>query len=307
MARERKTNSAQSTLLSGITAGAATLTVASAADFPTAAQFRLIIGTGGSRELLLVTGVSGAVFTVDRGIEDTTGAIHSANDKVTLVETEAGQERFQRDWSNPLWGLGVPMQLLDASGAALTASSFSDVNMTNASKADVTGGSILMKHDAQGAANDYALIVKSAPTVPWTLTVGFIPNLLSEATNFPSAGVVVHQNSTGEFYNFFMISSGSQPGNVLRCHKFASPTSSATVFLDFDNWSAATVVWLKIEDNNTNLKFSYSTDGVHFLLLGEEARTTFLTPDEIGFAINNFGNGNSEAMATFVAWEEVEN
>ena len=65
-------------------------------------------------------------------------------------------------------------------------------------------------------------------------------------------------------------------------------------------------MWFQIEDNNTNLIFRFSADGVNFLDIGQEARTTFLTPDQIGFAVNNFGNTNVETMATIVAWDEVE-
>ena len=196
------------------------------------------------------------------------------------------------------------MQLFDSSGTVLTSSSFTDVNMTNASKADVTDGSILMKHDAQAASNDFALIVKAVPSVPWVLTVGFIPNLLADAggSKFPSAGVVVHENGADEFYNFFVTARAE--GILVRCTKFASPTDAGTAFLLFGNWSMGRMAWLQIEDNNTNLIFSFSTDGVHFLVMGQEARTTFLTPNEFGFAINNFGNANSEAMATIVAWDE---
>jgi len=304
MAQEQKANNAQSTLAGELAQGATTLTVVSAAKFPTVPQFRVIIDS----EIVLVTAVAGAVFTGTRGAEGTTDVLHGAGSLVTLIETEEGQIRFRRDFSNPLWGLGQPMQLFDSSGTVLTAASFSDVNMTNASKADVTGGSILMKHDSQAAANDFALIVKAAPSVPWTVTVGFIPNLSAEgASRFPSAGVVVHENASGEFYDFFVTARAA--GILARCTKFDSPTAAGTAFLfstfsHSGQWSMAKVAWLRIEDNNTNLIFSFSTDGVHFLVMGQEARTTFLTPDEIGFAVNNFGNTNSEAMATIVSWDE---
>ena len=129
MAEEQKENNAQSTLASELAQGALTLTVVSASSFPTVPQFRVIIDA----ELFLVTAVAGAVFTVTRGAEGTTDVLHGAGSLVTLIETEAGQVRFRRDWSNPLWGLGKPMQLFDSDGDVLTASSFTDVNMTNAS------------------------------------------------------------------------------------------------------------------------------------------------------------------------------
>ncbi len=61
-----------STLSSSIDATATTLTVASATGFPTA-PFRVKVDS----EVLYVTAVSGAVFTVTRGVDGTVAASHS--------------------------------------------------------------------------------------------------------------------------------------------------------------------------------------------------------------------------------------
>ncbi|MFO0824982.1 MAG: hypothetical protein U0792_17985 [Gemmataceae bacterium] len=83
MAVEQFANNAQTTLASSIIAGATSLTVTSATGFPSSPQFRIQIGN----ELLLVTAVAGATWTVTRGIESTTAAAHSAGDTVTQVLT----------------------------------------------------------------------------------------------------------------------------------------------------------------------------------------------------------------------------
>jgi hypothetical protein len=61
---------------------------------------------------------------------------------------------------------------------------------------------------------------------------------------------------------------------------------------------------MQIEDDNVDLIYRVSADGVNFLTLGSEARLTFLTPDRIGCWINNVSNGALEAMNTIVAWDE---
>jgi len=299
MSRERTTNAGTSTLNGSINSSVTTVTVASATSFSTSPQFRVVVDD----EIMLVTGVSGAVFTVTRGAEGSTAVSHNDVANIAQVITKEGWQRYSRDWNNPFFDTGTPQQLLDDTGAILTASSFTDVNMTNASKTDQTGGGILMKHDTQSAVNDIAIIKKSAPTAPWTLTVGFIPNLLNEVSDFPSCGPVVRDNSTGELYHFFM--QMRDDGLWVLCPKFASPTASSTTFLTARDWSGGSgVVWFQIEDNNTNLIFRLSADGVNFLTFGQEARLTFLTPDEIGFAVNNFGGANIESMVTLVAWDE---
>lgn len=300
MAQERKANNAQNTLSSAITAGATSLTVVSASSFPTNPQFRIKI----NNELLLVTAVSGTTFTITRGIEGTTAAAHGNSDTVTLVETQAGQVRHLRDWTNPLLEVGRPMQLLDASGNTLTASSFTDVNMTNGTKTDQTGGAILLEHNTQGAVNDYAIIKKASPTAPWTFRVGFIPNLLNETGDFPSAGPVLRESSTGELYAFRILA--RDLGTTVDVVKLTTPTASSTAFLSFLDWTHPGIVWMEIEDNNTNVIFKLSADGVNFITIGQESRTAFMAggPDEIGFAVNNFGNGAIKAHATLVSWAE---
>lgn len=301
MARERKANDASSTLTAGINDSVTSLTVDSATDFPTSPQFRIKVGDAPG-ELMLVTGVSGATFTVTRGIEGSTAISHSTSDPVTLVETQAGQLRHMRDWLNPMAELGKPCQLLDSSGNTLTASSFTDVNFGAASKSDVTGGPILITHNTQSPVASVALTVKSAPTAPWVLTVGFIPNLLNVTGNFPAAGPVVRDNTTGEFY--FHALQCRDDGVWVNCFKYNSPTATSTSFLPNRDWTQPYICWYQIEDNNTNLIFRVSTDGLNYLEIGSEGRTAFLTPDEIGFGITNFGNVTTKAMATIVSWDE---
>ena len=79
-------NQALTTLSAELTKGATTLTVASAARFPTKGDFRILIDS----ELLMVTAVEGTTFTVERGIEETTDLPHASGSTVTQVLTAAG-------------------------------------------------------------------------------------------------------------------------------------------------------------------------------------------------------------------------
>lgn len=86
---EQFTNAAQTTLAAPLSAGATSLTVTSAAAFPAAGTFRVLIGG----ELLTVTAVSGANWTVTRAAEVYAGAqaaaAHAAGAQVTHVLTAA--------------------------------------------------------------------------------------------------------------------------------------------------------------------------------------------------------------------------
>src|SRR5882724_3327726 len=83
MATEQFSNLAQTTLASSISAAAASLAVASAAGFPAAGQFRIVV----DQEIFLVTAVSGTAFTVTPGYEGTTQASHTGGAVVAHILT----------------------------------------------------------------------------------------------------------------------------------------------------------------------------------------------------------------------------
>lgn len=105
MALEQLTNKAASTLSAAITSGATSLTVASAAAFPTNGNFRVIV----DNEIMLVTAVSGTTFTVTRGAESTTAASHASGAAITHVLTAAslralGLQRYRPENGIDLFG-----------------------------------------------------------------------------------------------------------------------------------------------------------------------------------------------------------
>ena len=83
MSKEQFANTAVSVLASAMTDSAVALVVASASRFPTTPQFRILVDD----ELMLVTALSGATFTVTRAIENTTAVAHAANATVTHMVT----------------------------------------------------------------------------------------------------------------------------------------------------------------------------------------------------------------------------
>lgn len=93
MATEKFANSAMSSLVSGISDLDLSLTVVSAASFPATPQFRLLI----EAEILLVTGVAGATFTVSRGQEGTVAAPHALGASVRGILTAGAVEQLKAD------------------------------------------------------------------------------------------------------------------------------------------------------------------------------------------------------------------
>jgi hypothetical protein len=99
---EKFTNFARSSVVSDITAGATTLVVEYATNFPTSGDFRLRCGN----ELMLCTGVSGTTFTVTRGVEGTTAAAHAAGTPIAHVMTAGSLALAAGYISGPLYLTG---------------------------------------------------------------------------------------------------------------------------------------------------------------------------------------------------------
>ena len=93
MTTERFANQASTTLSASLGAGDLTLSVQSVTHFPVLPEFRIRIG----QELLLVTGVAGATWTVSRGIEGTTAADHIAGTTVVGVLTAGGLDELRAE------------------------------------------------------------------------------------------------------------------------------------------------------------------------------------------------------------------
>jgi hypothetical protein len=81
---EQYSNFALSTLATSIGSTDTTLTLASTTNFPGTTPFRLTIqdSSGSPPEIVMVTAISGNIYTITRGIEGTTAAAHSAGAQV---------------------------------------------------------------------------------------------------------------------------------------------------------------------------------------------------------------------------------
>ncbi len=90
---EQFANGASSTLNGAIDSAVLTLTVTSAAKFPFGGTFRILIDT----EIMIVTAVAAAVFTVTRGAEGTAAAAHANGALVTCILTTGAIAQLTTD------------------------------------------------------------------------------------------------------------------------------------------------------------------------------------------------------------------
>jgi len=93
MTTERFANKSTTTLNGGIDGVVNSLVVADPSKFPTSPQFRLLAES----ELMLVTGVSGANYTVQRGVEGTLAVPHSSGIPINHILTAGGLNQLKSD------------------------------------------------------------------------------------------------------------------------------------------------------------------------------------------------------------------
>ena len=284
-------------LVDAILIGATTLEVTSTSGFPSTGNFRISIGL----EILLVTGVSAAVFTVLRAQEGTTAAAYDGGSAVTQILTAGGIQQVVKD-STPLsqdTARPVLNTLVDDAAASLNMASFSWVNQGSATGTDLNSGGISLALPTTAGISLRSL-VKTAPTAPYTLTVAFIPQTHDDSLSH--VGILFRESSTSK-----LMTLSTAGTDQLAVYKFTNDTTFSTSLLTLQDWpTARSLQWFKIEDDNVDLKFFTGMDGINWQEIASETRTTFMAggPNQIGFDGNSNNETHTVSMA-LVAWEEI--
>lgn len=285
MRRERFQNDSSTTLDGGIDDTQTTITVIDGSVFPAEGDFRLLIES----EILLCTARSTNDLTVVRGREGTSGASHVDTTPVDLILTEDAIEQYVRQSTNPFHGYSPPLRIFDASGVPAGESAFTWLNQGGATATDINN-SILLKGVNDATANVRGKHI-SAPSTPYTViaAVQMFHNTVTDATGQPRGGIFFRESSTGELIWLISRHVTDQAGIEFGVLKFNTATSFSGEAATAVYTNPGGLVWLKLEDNGTNLIASVSLDGVNWRQLFSEGRTVFMAggPDQIGFAVQS--------------------
>jgi hypothetical protein len=132
-----------------------------------------------------------------------------------------------------------------------------------------------------------AIRKKAAPATPYTLTAALFGNMLS--ANFQDGGLCLRDATGGKFILFgFRRDSGNIP--LLVIQRYNSATSFSATAASLSAGPPGGLWWLRVLDDGTNRKYSYSMDGYSFVQVLSETRVTFTTTDEIGFCVSEQTN-----------------
>lgn len=303
--REQIANLNSSTLNGAHNNSTTTITVNAGANFPSAGNYRVRVGS----EIMLVTARSTNDLTVVRGYEGTTAASHSSGDSITLVLTSGGLNRYAQD-RNPYWGSArPPFGLFATDGVTpLTTADFTWNNQGTASITDQNGSIILNAPTATG--ENARVLYRSAPTPPYSVIAAFQACGIVESGCYQNFGFAWRQSTTGKFYGFGMAAhNGSDPYQINGSKMTNSTTySGGDFFTKVKSQIRLSHLWLKIEDDNTNCKF-YVGDGLSWILVKSDARANFLSlsggvtgPDQVGFYVNNQGSSLYRQLLKLCHW-----
>lgn len=183
---------------------------------------------------------------------------------------------------------------------------FAWINQGDATKSTANGG-VILYNPAQGAgSHNWRIRKKTAPSTPYTIKtamkVGWNPNIAGQVYfallwRDNSGNLITH----GGYFN--SSPSGSVDTTVFVIYKWTSPTAFSAAYLTSWGQVPTGLIWLGIEDNGTDRKCLWSMDGYTWFTLHTVSRTDFLTPTEIGFALNTSASG-SDGSLSLLHWAE---
>lgn len=325
MAIEQFANFPQSTIanVGGIGSSDGTLTVASAAAFPTSGNFRILV----DNELMLVTAVSGNVFTLTRPIENTSAAGHANGATVTAILTAGGLQQFRADtnatgayssrpaagragrWYIPndqarVWSLdnGTSWQPYGPMFAVTdpSAASFSWVNQGSATVTTQYGGIYLTVPPGSGSnsLNIYETTITGSSQVTMLLAING-----GGAANVWNAGVSIRCPAQGPQVATYVFGGGATGFGSFIYNTWTNPTTfgstvGSIAYTAGNIWPGCSYIWFRRRVVGATAFLAFSGDGINFgdifgtstsNGLGGAATTIGIYADNVNSGNNNVG------------------
>jgi len=186
--------------------------------------------------------------------------------------------------------------------------SYSWVNQGSATET-VTSGVTLLRSPSNASEN-LRLRVKSVPTAPYTVTAALLPITLN--SNFTNAGLALRDSAGGGIVTFdqrFNSTTTNVP--YLASNKYTNATTfNAAYTLSPLNPLAelfrSGLMWLRIQDDNTNRIFQASANGFSWFTLLSALRTDFITPNQIGYYVESGQGTTVDVGLDLYSWTETQ-
>lgn len=173
---------------------------------------------------------------------------------------------------------------------------------------DYAQGIVLQSNITNVNTNDLTYCVQSIITpgaAGWKATARLKRN--TPLTNWMTTGMILRDSAGGRSRIYWL---GSDAVVGFNWNQYTNDTSFNSVagiignFFDMD-------FWMQIEDNLTDHIIRISKDGYNFQEIFRHSRTTWMTPNQVGFSLNPNGGGSSANIQTrpmpfsCLSWEQV--
>lgn len=324
MATEKYANFAVSILTDDIDDSVTSLTVADSSSFPSAGDFRILIG----EELMLVTGVSSNTFTVIRGVENTTPAQHSSGDRVVHLLTKAALDNRARD--NYVMGAYADRPTIERAGQMYFCTDYPCVLISDGINwlpygpifyckrppatnwSWIAQNSATVVHDLTGTTisggltnnSNWRLISRPLTyTTKYSIIIGIIDQ--TAANNNNSAYAVGVRVVGG---NYAYLRSAGTLYYQKRNSSFASP-SNITQSQLHENLFTSGICWYKFQNDGTNLITYISNDKVNWSRFSGDTLSNLFgsgVPDEFVLGLYHDVLNVFNPYITLVHYEEVD-
>lgn len=190
------------------------------------------------------------------------------------------------------------------------ASSFSLINCTLGSTFSDSKGGLLFSGTCAPGVHQVAKI--TAPATPYSITTHMINNWGSavsntSAWNYCVAGICWREVATGNIHIFGPCYATSVTGIYINTFRLCTASGTGSSGITYSNSTDLNFapltsnlqnhgIWLKGTDDGTNRTVYYSGDGVNFTMFAQIARTTSVTPDEVGLIAGNYATASTNMI-----------
>ena len=170
-------------------------------------------------------------------------------------------------------------------------------NQQSATVVTANGG-IILKSPAYSATGIIAYY-RTAPTPPYTIAAFIIPLLLR--ANSAGFGIFFRESSTGKICTLRFAHSTNFG---FYSDKWTNSTTYSAAYISgFNAGTEARLVFMRIQDDNSNRICSFSPDGINFYAFHTVGRTDFLTADQVGIFVSPI-NASYGVTLNLLSWKE---
>jgi hypothetical protein len=299
--REQHQNLANTTLSASINSSDNPISVAAGSVFPSTGNFRIMVDS----EIMIVTARSTNSLTVTRGADGTSAASHSGGATVSMIYSTQGLSRIIKD-ADPLFGYSSRKPIMglwaDDGKTLLTSADFTWLNQGSATAAD-ENGTIRLTDPVPGASGrNVRGLELDAPSTPYTYIAAFSFQAFLDNDCRPTWGMGFRESSSTKLmlFSYDVNSFFNQAIQELGINRWSNPSSLFTTNFGMHPFmSVSDLIWVKIENTGTNLKWHLSPDGAEWIQYFSESKTAWFSsgPDKVLFYVDNENNTATGATA----------